>query len=319
MEATLVPRAGLNFKSIVSLPLARKLSLSALKTLSGFHKGYQDARRIISDFKPDVAVGFGGYVTGPLMLAAARSGVRTIIHEQNAMPGRANRLLSHWVSQIALNFDEAKGYFPKEKTVVVGLPVRESFKSMKVDEARKSLGLKIGKKTLLIYGGSLGAQSLNKAILGAASQLQIEGIQILHQTGTRNYEELKKESDRLHLPDYHVVPYIDNVAAAFAASDLGVCRSGASTIAEITASGLPVILVPYPFAISDHQTFNARVLSDRNAAILVPDKELTSVKLFSEVMSLISDEKRLEQMHTLSHSQARLDAAQKMAELILSK
>lgn len=251
-----------------------------------------------------------------MVYAATRAGVRTLIHEQNAMPGRANRLLGRWVTQVAVNFDEAARFFPKSKVSVVGMPVRAVLARIDPAQARAKLGLDPAKPVLLIYGGSRGARSLNVATLAAAPELVKRGLQILHQTGTANFEEVKQQADRLALDSYHPVPYIEEVGTAFSAATLALCRSGASTAAELVAAGLPAILVPYPFAISDHQTYNAKALVARDAAMLVPDAQLTPERLVSEVATLIADPARLTEMSAAGLAMSRPDAAAKMADLI---
>lgn len=317
LEAKIVPPTGLPFVAIESKPLSRRLSFSVLKTLLAFRKGVQQARGILKAFQPDVVVGFGGYVTGPMVYAAARAGIRTIIHEQNAMPGRANRLLSRWVTKVAVNFEEAARFFPRDKVIVTGMPVRCNLGKMTPAEGRAKLGLATDRVTLLVIGGSRGARSLNNAVLEAAPGLVGRKLQILHQTGAANFDEVKQQADRLALDMYHPVPYIDDVGAAFAAADLAVSRSGASSIAELTMCGVPAILVPYPFAIADHQTYNAKALVNRGAALLVPDKELTGVRLAAEVASLIEDPERIKKMSEAGKSLANPDAAEVLAELVM--
>lgn len=328
LESELVPKAGFQFKAVAARHLQRRVSLSVLRTGWTAFRGLQQSGRIIRQFRPDVALGTGGYVSGPVMAAAALQRVPTVIQEQNAYPGLTSRVLGRFVHTVALGNDAAAAHFRRSKHVeVTGNPIRRDIITKTRSDGYKRFGLKPGLKTVLVFGGSQGGASLNKAMERATSVLlDADDVQIIWQTGTAGFATVADrlralpgtEIDAQHLRSghLHVLPFIDDMAAAYAAADVVVCRAGAITLAELAARGLPSVLVPYPHAAEGHQMANARVLERAGAAVVIADENLTSSTLTDVVRSLLADAKKLEQMAAASGRLGRRDAAERIAALV---
>ncbi len=290
MEADIVPRAGFKFATVESLGLDRKVSWRILLALVKVTHGFFQAWHVISDFKPQVVLGTGGYVCAPVVLAAALKKVPVILHEQNAYPGLTNRLLARWAKAVLLTFPEAGPHFPKGVHIEhTGLPVRpEILRSTRAESARR-LGLDPGVFTVLVFGGSRGARKINQAMVAVLERFRDQQkIQILQATGRDGYDELQRdlESRGIQLDksgNITIKPYIYNMEDALAAADLVVSRAGATTIAEITVLGLPAILIPYPFASENHQEFNARALVEKGAAVMILDRDLNGRILADQI------------------------------------
>lgn len=320
LEADIVPKAGLDFKTVTVQGLPRELSWETVAFGWRFLRGLRQARTILKEFKPDLVVGTGGYVCGPVVMLAALEGTPTLLHEQNALPGIANKLLARLVNQVAITFQEAEKYFPgKTKIKLTGLPIRPEILRASKGEAWAKLGLQPDKPLLLVTGGSRGARSLNQAMPEVYRQLDgYKDVQILHLTGQLTYQETLEGLSSAGINwvekgNIIIKPYLYNMEDALAAADLIVCRAGATTLAEITAKGLPSILVPYPFAAENHQEYNARALESHGAALVIKDSELTGGLLAGQVRELLQDRDRLRAMGQASLSLGRPEAL----ELIL--
>jgi UDP-N-acetylglucosamine--N-acetylmuramyl-(pentapeptide) pyrophosphoryl-undecaprenol N-acetylglucosamine transferase len=320
LEAEVVPRAGFSFHAVPSRKLSRKPSLQSLAALAVLGWGTVKSAWMLRTLRPDVVVGTGGYVSAGVLLAAALQRIPTLIHEQNAIPGRTNRLLARFVSRIAITFPEAARYFPAEKTVLTGLPIRPEIGRADRAAAQQALGLARDRFTLLVLGGSQGARTLNRATLDALASWGDLSLQVLHQIGKAVFAEWQPELAG-RPAWYRPVPYFDAIEQAYAAADLVLCRAGASTLAEITAAGLPSILVPYPYAMADHQTHNARALVDAGAALLLPNADTTGARIAAEVRTLMSDRGvsgRLAAMSIASRALGRPEAAARLADEVLA-
>jgi UDP-N-acetylglucosamine--N-acetylmuramyl-(pentapeptide) pyrophosphoryl-undecaprenol N-acetylglucosamine transferase len=264
----------------------------------------------LKTFRPDVVVGVGGYASGPAMLAAVLRGLPTVAFEPNVVPGFANRAVARFVTAAAVHFEETAKYFRNAQ--VTGVPVRKEFFAITTNNSPHP-------PTLLITGGSQGARALNRAVSAALPQLRqrISGLHIIHQTGERDYNEVRAAYDNAGMTaNSEVSPFIDSMPAAFSRADLLLCRSGASTVAEITAAGKAAVFVPFPHAADDHQRRNAEALSSRNAAMLIPESELTTDRLVDAIASLLNDSARLQQMSAVSKSLSHTDAAGQIARMI---
>lgn len=291
------------------------MSLRTVKSVGKLGIGMMKAYSILRDFRPDVLVGTGGYTSAGVAFAEWMRRGRVVIHEQNSIPGRTNRFLARLAKKVCVTFEESVGYFPAGKTVVTGLPVRpEIAAGMDKKAARKSLGLATDKFTVLIFGGSQGAKRLNEMVLDAIPTLLSKDLQVFHQSGKKNYDEMV--STRPEGQGYIVRPYIDDMAAAYSAADLVVSRSGASSIAEITVCGLPAILVPYPYAQADHQTKNAESMSRAGAALMLEERGATGSTLAGMILDLTADPARLDGMSQASKSLGKPDAADEIAKII---
>lgn len=326
MEEDLVPRAGFSFASIPARYLRRRLSAEVLLTAWTAWRGFREAWRIVGRFRPDVAVGTGGYVSGPVIAAAAMRRVPTVIQEQNAYPGLTSRLLGRGAHHIALGSEAARPHFRSARVTVTGNPIRKDILTRTRAEGIRALGLDPRRKTVLVFGGSQGGRSLNNAMLDAAASLGARpDVQVLHQTGKGGFADVvaragaaavRHSDERVSAGHWHIVPFIHDMPAAYAAADLVVCRAGAITLAEITAKGLPAILVPYPFAAERHQDANAAELERAGAAVVVPDAELTGQRLSETVLGLIDDDARRARMAKAGLALGRPDAAERIAALV---
>ncbi|MBO8142091.1 MAG: undecaprenyldiphospho-muramoylpentapeptide beta-N-acetylglucosaminyltransferase [Firmicutes bacterium] len=327
MEADIVPRFGFAFDAIPAHYLRRQLSLDVLRTGFTALRGLARAAAIVRRFRPDVAVGTGGYVSGPVVAAALLLRVPVVIQEQNAFPGLTNRVLGRFACRVALGNAAAQAYFrASHRVTVTGNPIRSHILTATRGHGLTAFGLEPSRPTLLVFGGSQGGRTINRAVQEAAPELTERlGLQMLHQTGRAGFDAIVNHlGDRIRWigPDHaaagrwHVLPFIHDMPAAYAAADLVISRAGAITLAEVTARGLPSVLVPYPFSAEGHQEANARVMAEAGAAVVVPDRELDGERLVKTVEELLRDPARLERMARASRGLARPDAAERIASLI---
>jgi UDP-N-acetylglucosamine--N-acetylmuramyl-(pentapeptide) pyrophosphoryl-undecaprenol N-acetylglucosamine transferase len=303
-----VPQEGFEFHAIASRKVTRSLSPSSVLSFATIAWGALQAGMLLRRLDPVAVIGTGGYASAGVVLAAAMQGIPTLIHEQNSVPGRTNRLLGRVVRRVALTFSEAAAYFPQGKSVVTGLPVRPDIARGDRHQALSRFNLDPERRTLLVLGGSHGARSLNRAVREAVPLWGNSGLQVLHQVGRSNWEEHQAALES-PLDWYRPVQYLDAMGDAYAVADLVVCRAGASTLAEIALVGLPSILVPYPYAHADHQTHNARSVEEAGAARLLPDAQLSGERLFHEVARMWDEPGERQRMADASLRLARPDAA----------
>lgn len=297
LESRIVPKAGVDFKTIRIQGFKRSLSLENFKTVYLFLKSILDSRKIIKEFQPDIVVGTGGYVCGAVVFAAAQMGIPTVIHEQNSVAGVTNKFLSHFVDKIAICFDDVRSNFPQKKIVFTGNPRAQQVAHIKRQNRLKDYGLNDNCPTVLIFGGSRGAEGINKAVLEASSSFQGQPYQILFVTGQVHYDEIMKQAKSKNIPSNLVIrPYISNMPEILPEIDLIVGRAGATSLAEITALGIPSILIPSPYVTADHQTKNALSLVNRNAAVMIPENQLSGQRLSDEVSRLMNDTSKRKQM-----------------------
>lgn len=325
LENTLIPKEGLPFVTLDVRGLERKLSFRNFITLGKTAASLIKAEAIIHRFKPDVVIGTGGFVCGPVLLAASLSGIPTLVQEQNVIPGVTNTILSKFVNRIALGYREAAGRFKnKDVLVYTGNPVRQDILTVSREEGRGALGLEPDKFTLLVAGGSRGARSINTAMIEVHKYFKdIDDIQILHITGDHEYDRVIKQLDGIDRKGRYgqgsrIIPYLHDMPAALAAADLAVYRAGAVGLAELAVRGVPSILIPYPYAAEDHQRYNAQALVMCGAAKMILDKMLTGRDLLEEILHLKENPKALENMTKASKSMGKPQAAHAIAELALS-
>ncbi|MGQ9780348.1 MAG: undecaprenyldiphospho-muramoylpentapeptide beta-N-acetylglucosaminyltransferase [Bacillota bacterium] len=318
LEADVVPREGFALETLPLMGLPRKLSPRVLVAAWLAGKGLLAAFRLIKRFRPDLVVGTGGYVCGPVVLAAVLCGVPSAIQEQNAFPGLTNRFLGRLVRRVFLGYEEAARYFPPDKVAVTGNPIRAGILAADRTEAAAKLGLDPALTTVLVMGASQGARSLNEALLTCLPRLLLQPrLQVLHIAGRRNYEAVREALEHLRLPPAMaarvvIAPYIYNMPDAYAVADLVVSRAGAISLAEMTARGLPLILVPFPYAAADHQLFNARALEAKGAAKVILDRELNGERLYREIIGLLRDPSRVARMRRASLACGRPEATEKI-------
>ena len=316
-ESTIVPGFGLDFVPISVESFPRSLSLRWFKVAFNVPMGLLKSLVVLKRFLPNVVIGTGGYVCGPALLGALLLHIPMIIQEQNALPGVANRIMGRWADEVHVPFEAAVRYFPPGRTKITGNPIRPEIVTATGDYEK--LGLERDKLTILFMGGSQGAKSINTAAVGALEQLtQFESrIQIIHQTGERDFPNIEKAYDKL--PFVKIVqPYFDAMQDIYAVTDLVVCRSGAMTLAELTARGLPAVLVPYPYSAEGHQIFNAKVLKKKGAAVMIHDEKLTGECLADTLSGLIQDREKLLSMAEMSGSLGKPEAAREIACSVLS-
>jgi len=311
IENRLVPAAGFDLRLVQVGALNRVSLTTRLKTIFDLPRAVWDSSRILSQFRPDIVIGVGGYASGPAMLAAILRRIPTLVFEPNFVPGFANRLVAPLVSGAAVHFAETGRYF--RHCEVAGVPVREAFFQISEEHPDHT-------KTLLVFGGSQGAHAINQVVMDSVPSLRqrVPGIHIVHQTGERDYNDAQAAYAKLgDLVEAH--RFIDDMPGAFARADLLVCRSGASTVAEVTAAGKPAVFVPFPRAADDHQKRNAEALERAGAAVMLEESKLTSENLVDAVSDLFTDPSRLEKMgdaaRKLSHPNAARDIAAIAARL----
>ncbi|HEY6307345.1 MAG TPA: undecaprenyldiphospho-muramoylpentapeptide beta-N-acetylglucosaminyltransferase [Candidatus Angelobacter sp.] len=313
IENRLVTPAGFGLMRIKVGALKNVGLLTRLRTLFGLPLAILKARKILKVFSPDVVVGVGGYASGPAMAAAILAKIPTLAFEPNVIPGFANKLVGRRVSAAAVHFEETKRFFRNAQ--VVGVPVRpEFFAAPAAGSPATSQPLP---PTLLVFGGSQGAQAINQAMTGALPEVlrRVPGLRVIHQTGERDYNDVQAAYARAGA-SAEVSAFIDKMPEAFAQADLLVCRSGASTVAEVTAAGKPAIFVPFPQAADDHQRRNAEAIVAGGAALLIPQAELTPERLARTVIELLADPRRLKEMSERARTLSHTDAAGHMARMV---
>lgn len=303
LEAQLVPRAGFPFQSVEISGLKRKLSLDNVKTVWKFIRAVAESKRMLREFKPDVVVGTGGYVCGPVMYAAAKLGIPTLVHEQNVVPGLTNKFLSRSASKIAVSFSESLSFFPPAKTVLTGNPRATEVMHGDAEAGRRFLGVDAGKKIVLIFGGSRGARAINEAVLSMVPHVSdFAGTHFVYVTGDVHYEKISASLRQMgDLPgNLSVLSFVHNMPDVLAATHVLVSRAGASTLAEVTALGVPSILIPSPYVTNNHQEKNARGLEKAGAAEVIVERDLTGQSLLESLTALLRDQNRWEQMRKSS-------------------
>ncbi|MBQ2001941.1 MAG: undecaprenyldiphospho-muramoylpentapeptide beta-N-acetylglucosaminyltransferase [Bacteroidaceae bacterium] len=316
MEMQRVPAAGYR---IIGLPIAgfdRKNLFKNFAVLWKIMKSQLLAKKIIKEFKPMVAVGVGGYASGPTLKMAGSMGIPTLIQEQNSYAGVTNKILAKSACKICVAYEGMERFFPADKIILTGNPVRQSLLNASVDKADavKSFGLKAEMPTVLIIGGSLGARTINRSVLAHLEEIRTSGVQFIWQTGKFYSEEIRNELSKVEpLDNLHVTDFISNMDYAYAAADLVISRAGASSISELCLLGKPSILVPSPNVAEDHQTKNAMALSTKNAAILIKDSDAEST-LISTAIKTVSDKSLLESLGTNAGKMALHDSANIIAK-----
>jgi UDP-N-acetylglucosamine--N-acetylmuramyl-(pentapeptide) pyrophosphoryl-undecaprenol N-acetylglucosamine transferase len=309
IETRLVPQAGFPLELIKVGALKNVSLLTRARTMFDLPRALWASGRMLSDFDPDVVIGVGGYASGPAMLAAIRRRIPTLAFEPNVIPGFANRLIARWVSAAAVHFEETCEYFPNCR--VTGVPVRQAFFEI------QSPPLLARRPSLLVFGGSQGARAINQAMIESLGGLKqrIPGIHIIHQTGQRDYDNVLSAYQRSGISG-EVHKFIDDMPGSFARADLLVCRSGASTVGEITAAGKAAIFVPFPRAADDHQNVNARALERAGAAVVVEESNLGAAYLVDTISALLSDPSRLQSMSAAAKSLAHPKALEEIAAMV---
>ena len=318
MEMQKVPEAGYR---IVGLPVAglqRRITWKNLLVPYKLLKSIRQSKKILREFKPDVAVGVGGYASGPVLRAAGKKGIPVLIQEQNSYAGVTNRLLARRAQKICVAYDGMEKYFPADKIAITGNPVRKNLTSLadKKAEGLAHFHLNTNRKTLLVIGGSLGARSINETMIQHLDAFKNKDIQLIWQCGRNYYQQALDKLHAVDLPNIRLKDFISRIDLAYAASDLIISRAGAGTISELALIKKPVILVPSPNVAEDHQTRNARSLVKINAAILVKDQEVRE-KLIDQAFKILDDDQKRNALSANIARIAKPDQAKKIAESIM--
>jgi UDP-N-acetylglucosamine--N-acetylmuramyl-(pentapeptide) pyrophosphoryl-undecaprenol N-acetylglucosamine transferase len=318
MEMEKVPKAGYQIKGLPISGIVRGNLMANLKFPLKLQKSLSLASKIIKEFQPDVAIGTGGYASGPLLWQAAKNNIPVIIQEQNSFPGITNKILKSKAAAICVAYDGIKE-FPAQKVHLTGNPIRsEIFQNLTDKEvAIHSFGLDTSKKTILSIGGSQGSRTLNNAWLADVAKIQNSDIQLIWQTGKLEYEKIKSEVPE-NLKGIHITEFIYDMKTAFAAADVIVSRAGAMAISELALIGKPVILVPFPFAAEDHQTKNAQSLVQKNAALMYTDQEVPA-ELVDAAIDLIQDLAKQEMLAENLKSLGKPNATKEIVDILLSQ
>ena len=318
MEMQKVPAAGYPIIGLPVMGFPRKPSLKLFKFIGALYKSMKRAQRIVRDFAPDVAAGFGGYASGPVLRVAAKRKIPFVIQEQNSYAGLTNRMLAKKANAICVAYDGMSKFFPAEKIVFTGNPVRATLFADMVERKKAciALGLDARRPVVFVTGGSLGARSVNDVVLANAKYFENNGVQLLWQCGSLYFKELTNKLGFQVSESIHLTKFVDNMDYAYAAADVVVARAGASTISELSIVGKPTILIPSPNVAEDHQTHNAKALADKGAAILLPDSEAHD-ELIPYIDKMLNNNDMTRQMSEKIKTLARANADTMIANEIL--
>jgi len=292
MEKDIVPKQGIPFKQIEIYGFNRKKITKNFKTIKCLYNSYKECKKIIKEFKPDIVIGVGGYVTAPVIYAAHKLKIKTFIHEQNSVAGASNKFLSKYADLIGVSFKSSIDFFPKQKTIFTGNPCSEN--AIKIEPAKKSeFGLTENKKLVLFVMGSLGSSKMNEFLIKTMSLFKDKDYEVLFVTGANSYDSIKNE---IFPSNVKALPYVDNMTRIMKKADLMVSRAGASTLSEIIALNIPSILIPSPYVPNNHQYKNALDLINNNACALIEEKDLKGDILVRTIDEILKDENRIKTM-----------------------
>lgn len=312
IESEIVPKYGYELKTVTVQGFRRKIDFENVKRVFKLCKGLEQSRRIVKKFKPDIVIGTGGYVSGPVLFNSALNKTITIVHEQNSFPGVTNKILSKVVTRVLTSFEDSHERFPEEsrnKLVLTGNPVRKEILQSRKSTSRKKLGISEDKKMVLCYGGSGGSEEINEAMRLVIKNMVKEDIAFIFATGKLYYDEFMESLGEITLKPYQrVMPYLDNMADGLAASDIVIGSAGAISLAEITALGKPSIIIPKAYTAENHQEYNAKSIESQGAGIAILEKDLTPEKLNEVVFKLLGDRELLIDMANASKSIGKPEA-----------
>lgn len=318
LENDLVPRSGYKLKTIEAYGIKRKISIDNIKNAYKTLKSYKVAKNIIKGIKPDIIIGTGGYICGPVLSGGVKLKIPTLIHESNAFPGVAVKVLSKKVDTVLVGFEDAKQRLPKAKRIVVtGTPTKVEKKDLSNNQKqnlRKQFNITNDLPIVVVFGGSQGAESINKCLIELINKKMNEKYQIIWAVGKKNYEQVKDKIKTKY--NVSIEPYIYNMEEVINFADLIVARSGAMTITEIAKCGKPAIFIPYPYATENHQEYNAKVLANVGAANIILDKDLTKENLNQNINEIISNKEKMKQMGKKSEQIAIKNVEDKIYNVI---
>lgn len=321
IESEIVPKNGYDIKTITVQGFKRKIDLDNVKRGVKLVKGLNDARKIVKEFKPDVVIGTGGYVSGPVLFcASSNKNTVTVVHEQNSFPGVTNKILSKKVTKIITCFEDAKTRFPEsaqKKVTLIGNPVREELLNVSKEDARNKLNIPKEKPMVLVYGGSGGFKKINDAMIDVVKSMVEEDIAFVYATGKRFYEGFIESLNGIELKPYQrIVPYLDDMANVLSASDVVVGSAGATSLSEITAMGKASIIIPKAYTAENHQEYNARSVSNNGAGVCILESELTSQNLKDNLYRILFNRDVLEEMEKNSSLIGKPNAVKDICDMI---
>lgn len=323
IESEIVPREGFDIKTITVQGFRRKIDIENVKRVFKLCKGMNDARKIVKKFNPDIVIGTGGYVSGPVLFCASNNKTVTIIHEQNSFPGITNKILSKRVTKVATSFEDAAKRFPKDaenKIKLVGNPVRKELLNVSKSEAREVLGIPQDKKMVLCYGGSGGFDAINNSMIQVVNRMVREDVAFIFATGKNYYDEIMSKIPNVKLKEYQkVVPYLVDMKNSLAACDLVIGSAGATSLAEVTAVGRASIIVPKSYTAENHQEYNARSVEEQGAGICILESDINSNILEESVFDLLCSNEKLEKMERNSYSIGKREALDTLYDLIIGE
>lgn len=289
MEKDIVPKENIPFESLEVIGFNSKKILKNFKTVSLLLKAEKKCEKLIKDFNPDIVIGVGGYVSVPVIKMAHKLGYKTLIHEQNSIPGKANKYLTKYASNIAVSFESSSKYFPKAKVITTGNPCSSNAKTILACD-KKEFGLDNNKKLVLIVMGSLGSSKINDFIVDSSKKFEGKDYEVLFVTGKNNFDSISKK----RFPsNFKILPYVENLTRLLKKTDVIVSRAGASTLSEIIALRIPSILIPSPYVPNNHQYKNALDMVNTNACILLEEKDLNSELLIKNIDSIITSDDKI--------------------------
>ncbi|NMB09249.1 MAG: undecaprenyldiphospho-muramoylpentapeptide beta-N-acetylglucosaminyltransferase [Tissierellia bacterium] len=321
LESEIVPKLNIDFKSISVKGLPRKINKQSFIAMKELFKGLSQAKKIIKDFNPDVIIGTGGFVSGPVLYRGTKTDAYTAFHEQNSFPGLTNRILSRYVDEYFVTFKESIKYFKNpEKAIVTGNPIRNRFNNIdeKKEEAYKYFNLDKNKKVIFSFGGSNGAKSINENMKYFIENLSEDSnLQVIHVTGKRFYESFIKDiGENANKENVKIYPYMEQMQLAYAITDLIITSSGAITLAEISFLGLPSILIPKAYTTENHQEHNAIVYKNEGAAEVLLEKDITGKLLYDMIHDIVDNPEKMEEMSKASLKLAAPNAAKDIVDKI---
>lgn len=315
LEARILPEEGFDLKTIRMMGVKGKKTMEQLRALISFPVALAQSLRILRTFRPDAVIGVGGYASGPVVMAAWLLRMHTMLQEQNSVPGATNRMLARFAERIYTAYEAAEPFFPRHKVLITGNPLRSDLLQGERREGMKVFGLQEGRKTVLIFGGSLGAHAINELVSAMVSEETIRQmpVQFVHQTGADDCDSVRAAYEAAGLAA-EVRPYFQEMGLAYSVADMAISRAGAVALSELQAAALPAILIPFPFAADDHQMKNARALEATGAAVVFDQNDLTPARLAAVVGELLGDEARLAGMQAAARREARPDAAGRIVD-----
>jgi UDP-N-acetylglucosamine--N-acetylmuramyl-(pentapeptide) pyrophosphoryl-undecaprenol N-acetylglucosamine transferase len=319
LETKLVPREGFTLETITVRGFKRKLSLDTVVAVKELIQSFFEASKLIKKVKPDVVIGTGGYVCGPVLYAAAKKGIPTLIHESNAYPGVTNRLLAKYVNYVAVSFKDSEKYFKDTaKLIHTGNPVRQELLNANRLDVIKQLDIAPDKPLIVVMGGSRGARKINETVSEMLNNYFKGEFNLIFSTGEEQFEVINSsiKIDNKYQKMVKVVPYIYDVDKVYVASDLMICRAGAITISELQTIGIPSILIPSPYVTANHQEHNARSLEKDGGAVVILENELNADLLYKQICNLISNKEVLKKMAESATKNRKTDSAQKIYSLL---